>query len=690
MVRNYQRKTNRANLDENAIASAIRAVVEEKISIRKAANTYNLKPATLQHRLEKNRLQIPKQHFFSKYCSKQVFTVDQEQKLNEYVVTCSKMHYGLTLYQLRSLAYEYAKQLKCKYPSKWDETKVAGQDWISGFRKRNVNITLRKPENTSLARSVGFNKTSVAEFFKNYECILTKYSFTPDRIINIDETGITTVMTTPKILAERTQKQVGQIVSTERGELVTFCGIVSAIGNTVPPIFIFPRVHYKPHFINGAPEGSLGLATKTGWMNCELYVEALQHIQKHTCCSRENPILLLCDNHESHISIEAVDYCRANGIVYLSFPPHTSHKLQPLDVGVFGPFKSKLKVAFNDWHTGHPGKALTIYEIPSLAKLAYFEAFTGKNITSGFMKPGIHPLNKLAFSDEDFAPCDIYASDVISTDPNVLENPPVSTEFPVAQPGPSTATQSLPEDNPSSFGAVQRLELRPSTPASLILSPESVRPYPKINKIAKQRKGKERGKSRIYTDTPEKERLLELHNTKQRQMQIKEQRRRAKELRTARNIVALADSSNIPKKIAKIKKIESDSSTSCSEEFEAMDLSSDFSELSNDDSPADLLQPFPENINEGDFLVIKFEKKKSVVHYVGKVLAKHDSLEYHISYLRKKPGSWTFIFPDVKDEASVNFSDVCLKLPMPNVTAGTNRTASLCRFPITLASYNIQ
>ncbi|KAK4887849.1 hypothetical protein RN001_004120 [Aquatica leii] len=84
-----------------------------------------------------------------------------------------------------------------------------------------------------------------------YVFFLTKYSFTPD----LDKTGITTVMTTPKILAEKTQKQVGQIVSAERGEMVTFCSIVSAIGNTIPPIFIFPRVHYKPHFIHGAPEG---------------------------------------------------------------------------------------------------------------------------------------------------------------------------------------------------------------------------------------------------------------------------------------------------------------------------------------------------------------------------------------------------------------------------------------------------
>lgn len=56
-----------------------------------------------------------------------------------------------------------------------------------------------------------------------------------------------------------------------------------------------------------------------------------------------------------------------NGIMYLGFPLHTAHKLQPLDIGIFVQFKSKLKVAYNNWHVNHPGKALTLYDIPSLA-----------------------------------------------------------------------------------------------------------------------------------------------------------------------------------------------------------------------------------------------------------------------------------------------------------------------------------
>lgn len=165
--------------------------------------------------------------------------------------------------------------------------------------------------------------------------------------------------------------------------------------------------------MQGAPEGSLGVATKSGWINSVIFLEVLKHIQKKTSCTEENPILLLVDNHESHVSIEAVDYARKNGIVYLSFPPHTTHRLQPLDVGVFGPFKAKLKTAFNNWHINNAGKTLNIYNIPQLAKIAYFESFNNKNITKAFETTGIWPFNKLIFSDDDFAPLQVYQSDAV-------------------------------------------------------------------------------------------------------------------------------------------------------------------------------------------------------------------------------------------------------------------------------------
>jgi len=54
----------------------------------------------------------------------------------------------------------------------------------------------------------------------------------------MDETGVTTVQ---KVLARRGHKQVGAVMSGERETLVTVACAVNALGNAIPPHFVFPR-----------------------------------------------------------------------------------------------------------------------------------------------------------------------------------------------------------------------------------------------------------------------------------------------------------------------------------------------------------------------------------------------------------------------------------------------------------------
>ena len=138
-------------------------------------------------------------------------------------------------------------------PDPWVINGMAGADWRTAFLKRNSTISLRSPEATSLSRATSFNKVNVANFFNKLESVYAREQFTPDRIWNIDETGCTTVQKPTKIVAATGIKQVGAIVSAERGQLVTVCCAVSATGNSVPPMFVFPRVNYRDHFVNGAP-----------------------------------------------------------------------------------------------------------------------------------------------------------------------------------------------------------------------------------------------------------------------------------------------------------------------------------------------------------------------------------------------------------------------------------------------------
>ena len=139
-------------------------------------------------------------------------------------------------------------------------------------------------------------------------------------------------------------------------------------------------------------------------MDEEIFVKYLEHFIQFTKCSTENPVLLIMDNHASHISLTASLMGRKHGIVMVTIHPHTLHKLQPLDRTVYGPFKRYYNAALDNWMRENPATTLSIYGVAQLAKQAFELAFTPRNILSGFRCTGICPLNPNVFTNDDFAP----------------------------------------------------------------------------------------------------------------------------------------------------------------------------------------------------------------------------------------------------------------------------------------------
>ncbi|KAK4324160.1 hypothetical protein Pmani_005163 [Petrolisthes manimaculis] len=149
--------------------------------------------------------------------------------------------------------------------------------------------------------------------------------------------------------------------------------------------------------------GTLGLSYPSGWMNNQLFPEVLKHFIKYTSASKENPALLICDNHESHLSVTALDTAKDNGVTILTIHPHCSHKMQPLNVAMYGTFKSYYAAAMDSRLLQKPGIPLTIYDIGSLVDTAFKRSMTPSNITFGFKRSGIFPFDDNVFDDSDFA-----------------------------------------------------------------------------------------------------------------------------------------------------------------------------------------------------------------------------------------------------------------------------------------------
>lgn len=514
-MRHYIRHTERGTFPRSAMLSAVE-MVDNGCSIRKSAKENGVNYKTLSRYVKiKSSTGSLDTATFGYVKSRQIFNSEFETLLVNYLVQAARIFHGVTIAELRNLAYELAVANEFdNIPNKWSENKTAGIDWAHSFMDRHKHeISIRTPEATSIQRMTNFNQYNVDSFFVNLENALAR-GFGPESIWNVDETGVTTVQRPTKVLAEKGAKQVGSVVSQERGILVTVCCGINAIGNHIPPFFVFPRVKVQQHWRLTAPAGSamVGHPKASGWMTNENFSEFMVHFIKHAKPSSEHPALLILDNHQSHINLNVINYTKENHVTLLSFPPHCSHKLQPLDVSVYGPFKTYINQASDSWMRDptNAGKSMTIHEIPSLVSYAFPKAFSTINITSGFRATGIYPFDKSIFPPEAFLSAtttdrplpDDQAADVSAIDlcrpTSVL---PLSPDVDI----------SMQSANRPNTGGPSKKNSRPVS-----CTPEMVRPFGR--RSARKNTGDEskrkKGKSEILTDTPVKKRIEAESNKK--------------------------------------------------------------------------------------------------------------------------------------------------------------------------------
>ena len=75
------------------------------------------------------------------------------------------------------------------------------------------------------------------------------------------------------------------------------------LGATISPAFVLLWATVPDCLLDSAPPGSLGLAHKTEWVTGENFYKVVTYFVKHMSPSPQNPILLLMDNHESHVTV---------------------------------------------------------------------------------------------------------------------------------------------------------------------------------------------------------------------------------------------------------------------------------------------------------------------------------------------------------------------------------------------------
>lgn len=519
MPRNYARKSNRQSWDAESMLKAIEAVNNGEMGWLKASKIYNIPQATLRrHALQKNKTLKKGEKQLGRF--KPTFPIEVERQLVEHLKLLESRFFGLTRRDVLELAYNLAVKNGFEHNFN-NQKKAAGKDWLREFRRRNPDITLRKPEATSAARAQAFNKPQVAQFFNVLDETMQKENIDPMKIYNADESALSTVQRPQKVFATTGRKQVGAITSAERGSHVTVVCCMCTNGNYIPPALIFPRKNMKKELTDHTPAGTLCIAQESGWMTGPVFLQWLQHFQKYAKASPTEKVLLIVDGHSSHKYLDALVYAKENGIVLLCLPPHCTHRMQPLDVAFFGPLKTYYDQEITKWLKSHPGRVVTQFQIGGLLTEAYGKAATVQNATHGFAKTGIYPINPGVFPDHMFQPSEttnIVFDNSVQQAANVLTDDN-------AQPGPSWKNASAIEPLLAIPTAAQKNLQNPTSGISILVTPADLSPVPVGPFVSGQgkRKPRKRQGTSVLNSTPNLEEAKEKTKPK---LKIPEKRKR--------------------------------------------------------------------------------------------------------------------------------------------------------------------
>lgn len=467
MPRKRERTTTKASWTVETLENAVRTIRQDGKSVYKVSKETGIPYSTLKKRYKLAKSNNDTYKCPPKLGRPSVFTKEQEVILADHLHKMTKKFYGLTRAKFCKVCYEMAE--KFGVADQFNETKKsAGKDFLAGFLQRHPDLSIRKAEATSINRILGFNKVEVDLFFKNLENVMTKHNFSPSQIYNMDETGVTTVQETEKIIAPKGQKRVGTVTSWERGKNVTVICAMSASGSFIPPLFIFPRQRHSPQLEKDGPPGATYTCSHNGWTNETIFIKWLRHFINHAKPTAEQPVLLVLDNHNSHCTLEAWELARANNVLVLSIPPHSSHRLQPLDVTFFGPLKRAYNKECDMFIKSRNMVKITPYDIAGLFNKAYARVACLDKGISGFKATGIFPMNPAIFSEDDFVVVDEHqnlVSEQASLAPVAQSERHISQQLATdsSDPLPSTSRDtSCPKTLPSASRDIGNPETLPS------------------------------------------------------------------------------------------------------------------------------------------------------------------------------------------------------------------------------------
>ncbi|VVC87753.1 unnamed protein product, partial [Leptidea sinapis] len=252
------------------IQNAVKMVAEDGVSIYAASKATGVPWSTIKDYLSREDRTVAKiGRPFALTCSVEI-------KLFNYILKMQELGFGLTVRQIREIAFKLAKSSDRLNYLNHEQSKreIASKWWWQSFKER-YGLSLRVAENLSAYRASMANVTIIQDFYTKLENKLNELGIkdSSNRIWNCDETGLNYVTNKGKVVTSIGKKNVYNRTYAERGENTTLLGCVCADGTWIPPLIIFKGVRWSENLKRDALPNAMVRLSPKGWINADMFME---------------------------------------------------------------------------------------------------------------------------------------------------------------------------------------------------------------------------------------------------------------------------------------------------------------------------------------------------------------------------------------------------------------------------------
>ena len=278
--------------------------------------------------------------------------------------------------------------------------------WVNRFLHRNYDqLLVRWGPSMDRVRHEADSTEKYDSYFDILHQKMEYYQIERRLTFNMDEKGFMIGVQAPskRVFSKMVWVKDGARAPIQDGnrEWITVIPTICADGTTLPTSVIMASKAYDiwDTWVEDIPptDDQINVSSSpTGWTNKKLGLAWLKRFDQFTKeKARRSWRLLICDSHSSHISMEFLAYATKNRILVMVFPSHSTHTLQPLDVGVFGPLQSYYSSELVRLQQRSKGLLLVKkVDFYGIFKSAYASSFTESNIMSAFEATGIWPMDR--------------------------------------------------------------------------------------------------------------------------------------------------------------------------------------------------------------------------------------------------------------------------------------------------------